>query len=107
MVPLTLPSPVPLMVAVMTLGLVTSLPSMMLTACRNCTYWLPVVLRATKYIVPLAVSITGVPTIPIFPLKFVYVPPHAPVISVFLGARQPERVKFFRQYSLPLSPSKA
>src|SRR5436190_22081620 len=85
----------------------TSLPSTMLTACRYCTNVLPVVLRATKYIVPLVASITGVPTIPILPLKFVYVPPHAPVMSVFLGGRMPAAVKLLGQYSVPLTPSYA
>src|SRR5207247_258191 len=33
--------------------------------------------------------------------------PHAPVMSVFRGGRIPGAVKLFRQYSLPLSPSKA
>ena len=50
---------------------------------------------------------TGVPTIPMLPLKFVYCPPHASYMSVFFGTRMPGCVKFFLQYSRPSSPSNA
>src|ERR1022692_5147880 len=102
---LTLPSPLPAMLALIRTGLPDrSFPVTIFSACRYCTKCVPSVLRATKYIVCVLESITGVPTMPILLAKSVYGEHQPEVISPELGGLMPGTVKFLSQYRLPVFP---
>src|SRR4030095_17053349 len=79
-------------VAEMTTGLIRSAPGLVSIARSLCTVELPSTVRLTKYMMSVDSSITGVPTMPMLPLKSLYVPQAEPT-SVFRVGR-PVPLKF-------------
>jgi hypothetical protein len=62
----------------MTTGLIRSAPVLVSIARSLCTVELPSTVRVTKYMMSVDSSITGVPTMPMLPLKSLYVPQAEP-----------------------------
>src|SRR5262245_7726422 len=93
-------------VAEMTTGLIRSPPVLVSIARSLCTVELLSTVRVTKYMMSVDSSITGVPTMPMLPLKSLYVPQAEPTSVLRVG--HPAPLKFRCQRGGPaLSASKA